>query len=390
MVSSEDIGILGIGQTRFGSFKMVETRELFGKAALDSMSDANIEGKDIDAVYFGNLSSDRFEGQSHTAPLMAEYCGLRYVPATRLEGACASGGLALFNAYISIKAGMYDLVLAGGAERMSTSSIPKTTDILAACSDYIYEGTYGITFPGVFAKITRAYDREYGDSEDDRAAIAIKAHDNAFHNPFAQLHKKISYDDYMKSIMIADPLRLYDCSPITDGAAAMIVGTRSKAEEIGVPFVKIIGTGQSCDTSALHDRKKITAFPSTVNAADEAYGRSGISAADVDFAEVHDCFTIAEILATEDLGFFEKGTGGQMASDGVTRIDGKMPINTSGGLKAKGHPIGATGIAQAIEVVHQLRGTAGKRQISDPQIGLTQNLGGNGSTIMIHILERGD
>ncbi len=381
------VAIIGIGMTKFGALGDVTTRELFTEAAYKAMLDAGVTHKDIDGVFVGNLSSDVFEHQMHLAPLLPDYLALDNIPATRTEAACASGGLALRSAIMSVASGMYDVVLAGGVEKMTNLPTSKVTEALAMCSDDIYEANLGVTFPGVFAMMARRHMHEYGTTPEMMAAVAVKAHDNAMLNPYAQFHKQITIDKALESPMVADPLHLYDCSPITDGAAALIVTTVEKAKEFEGQPVEVIASAQTSDTMALHDRPEFTGFRSTRIAADKAFKMAGIERKDIDVVEVHDCFTIAEIMALEDIGFFKKGEAGPAILDGQTRRDGDLPVNPSGGLKAKGHPIGATGISQVFSIVEQLRGVAGSLQIADAEIGLTQNLGGSGGTQVLHIFK---
>ncbi len=383
------VAIVGIGITKFGKHDpLVTAQDLLAESSLKAINDAGIELKDIDAIYTGNFSSDIFEKQTHFAQMIPSQLGLIGKPSTRIENACASGGVALYTAYMSIKSGMYDVVLVGGAEKMTNLPTSSITDALARASDYKYEARYGITFPGVFAMMARAHMHAYGTKREHLAAVAVKAHDNALNNPIAQFHKKITIEKALNSIMVADPLTLYDCSPITDGAASLVLVNLDKFKDFEGEPVEIIGVGQASDAGTMFNREDFTSFKGTKIAARRAYKMAGVEPKDIDVVEVHDCFTIAEIIASEDLGFFPKGQGGFAAYEGRTRIDGDRPINTSGGLKAKGHPIGATGIAQAYEIVTQLRDKAGKRQVPDAEIGLTQNLGGSGASIAVHIFRR--
>ncbi len=382
------IAIIGIGMTKFGSLGAVTSRELFTEAAYRAMLDAGVTHKDIDAVFVGNLSSDVFEHQMHLAPILPDYLALNNIPSTRTEAACASGGLSLRTAIMSVASGFYDVVIAGGVEKMTNLPTPKVTEALAMCSDDLYEANVGVTFPGVFAMMARAHMHKYGTTSEMLAAAAVKAHKNALNNPLAQFHKEVTIDKVLNSPMIADPLHLYDCSPITDGAAAVIVTTLEKAKEFSGHPVEIIASAQASDTMALHDRSELEGFRSTRIVAEKAYKMAGITPKDVDVVEVHDCFTIAEIMAIEDLGFFPKGQGGHATLEGVTAIDGELPVNPSGGLKAKGHPVGATGISQVVSIVEQLRGEAGKNQVADAEIGLTQNIGGSGGTQVVHVFKK--
>jgi acetyl-CoA C-acetyltransferase len=383
-----DVAIIGVGMTKFGNLGRVTSRELITHASIEAMKDANVTSKDIDAVYVGLLSPDIFEHQMHSAPGVPDYLGMPNTPSTRVEAACASGGLSVMQAIMSVGGGYYDTVLAAGAEKMSNLPTNHVTEALAMCADDIYELSLGITFPGAFAMVARAHEMKYGTDAEQRAAVAVKNHKNGTKNPLAQFQKEISFEKAMNAVMIADPLRLFDCSPITDGAAAVIVVPWEDRHKYEGEAVKVRSFAQASDTMSLHDRKDFTGFTTTKVAARKAFERANLSPKDIDFVEVHDCFTIAEIVAIEDMGFFEKGKGGKATLDGETAADGHLPVNISGGLKSKGHPIGATGVAQIVEATKQLKGKAGARQLSDVTYGMTQNLGGSGSTIVCHILER--
>ncbi|RMG26934.1 MAG: thiolase domain-containing protein [Methanobacteriota archaeon] len=385
-----DVAIIGTGMTKFGSLGRVTSRELITSAAREAMEDAGVASSDIDAIYVGQLSGDIFEHQMHAAPGVPDYLGLQNVPSTRVEAACASGGLSVMHAIMAVAGGFYDTVLATGAEKMTNLPTSHVTEALSMCADDVFEVSLGVTFPGAFAMMARAHEKEFGTNAEMRAAVAVKNHDHALLNPKAQFHKKITIEKVINSVMIADPLTLYDCSPITDGAAAIIVVPWEDRKKYEGQAVRVRAFAQASDTMSLHDRKDLTGFTTTKVAARKAFKMAGLEPKDIDILEVHDCFTIAEIMALEDMGFYKKGEGGRAALDGETTRDGPLPVNVSGGLKAKGHPIGATGVAQIVEITNQLRGTAGRRQVADVEIGMTQNLGGSGSTIVTHILERGD
>lgn len=385
-----EVGIVGVGMTKFGVLGRVTSRELVTTAAREAMDMAKAGRDDIDAIYNGILSPDIFEHQMHAAPGVPDYMALTNVPSTRVEAACASGGLAVMQGIISVGSGLYDTVLATGAEKMTNLPTSHVTEALAMCADNEYEVSLGITFPGAFAMIARAHERKYGTNAEMRASVAVKNHKHAIHNELAQFQKEITMDKALNSLMIADPLRLYDCSPITDGGCAVIIKPWDEAKKMDGPKMKVTSFAQASDTMSLHDRPDITGFKTTQVAAKKAFQRADLTPKDIDFVEVHDCFTIAEIVALEDMGFFGKGKAGPATLAGETARDGHLPVNNSGGLKAKGHPIGATGVSQIVEVFKQLNDLAGKRQLSDVQYGMTQNLGGSGSTIVCHIFERGN
>ncbi len=383
-----EVAVIGIGMTKFGELWDKSFRDLVAEAGVKAIMDAGIEGKDIDAMYIGGMSSGGFVEQEHVAPLAIEVAGLEdfHIPATRVEGACASGGLAMRQGYIAVASGIHDIVLVGGAEKMTDVVGTEATNVLASAADREWEAFFGMTFPGLYALMARYHMHKYGTTQEQLASVAVKNHYNGSMNPNAQFNRKISIEDVLASPMVADPLHLLDCSPITDGAAAAILAPLDIAKKYTDKIVKILASTQASDTISLHNRKRFDALPAAIHAARQAYKMAGVEPKDIDVAEVHDCFTIAEIMAIEDLGFFEKGKGGEATEEGLTAIDGQIPINTSGGLKAKGHPVGATGIAQINEIVMQLRGEAGKRQVKDAEVGLTHNVGGSGGTAVVHIL----
>jgi acetyl-CoA C-acetyltransferase len=381
------VAVIGVGLTKFGELWETSFSQLFVEAGAMAINDAGIDGKDVEAIYVGNMSGGRFVDQEHISCLIADHAGLTPIPATRVEAACASGGLAIRQGVMSILSGFHDIVVVGGVEKMTDVVTEKTTQTLATASDSEWEAFMGMTFPGLYALIARRHMHEYGTTREQLAMVAVKNHENAIHNPYAQFHSKITVEDVLRSPLVADPLRLLDCSPITDGAACVVLASEEKAREFVDNPVYITGSGQASSTIALHDRKKITVTDATVNAAKEAYARAKREPRDIQVAEVHDAFTIGEILAIEGLGFVEIGKGGKATEEGETAIGGRIPVNTSGGLKAKGHPVGATGVAQVVEIVLQLRGEAGKRQV-DADVGLTHNVGGSGGTAVVHILEK--
>jgi len=387
---SKKVGIIGTGMTKFGEHWNRGLRELIVEAGIKAVQDANLSGEEIQAIYGGCMASGTFIGQEHIAALIADHVGLKGIPSTRVEAACASGGLALRQAYLAVRSGRLDVVVAGGVEKMTDVPPNIATVALMGAGDEEWEGFYGATFPGLYALMARRHMYEFGTTREQLAMVAVKNHHNATMNPNAQFQYEITVEKVLKSPPIADPLTLLDCSPITDGAAAVILASEEKAKKIaketGKEIVWIVGSGQASDTIALHDRESLCKTKSAILASREAYKQAGISAKDIDFAEVHDCFTIAEIMAIEALGFCDFGEGGKLTEDGETAINGRIPINTSGGLKAKGHPVGATGIAQAIEAVLQLTGKAGERQVKNPKYGLTHNVGGTGATCVVHIL----
>lgn len=410
------VSLVGAGMSKFGSFPEKSSRDLFVEAfqAMRQSVDKEFDPHRIGFVCIGNFSSDLFEGQSHTAPIMADAVGLVPKAAVRVEDACASSGVALRQGIMGIASGLYDIVLVGGIEMMTKLPTSQVTDTLAAAGDVLYEIPVGFTFPGFYAAMASAYMDRYGATPEDLMQVALKNHTNGALNDKAQFG--VTIPDWMEkrkesaerkgrpvpewkdewdflhddraNPMIAWPLRLFDCSPITDGATAALLVADDFAREFTDQPLKIIGSGQASDYP-LHDRADLTSIGAAKLAAREAYQMAGVSAQDIQLAEVHDCFTIAEVIASEDLGFFEPGTGYNQAEKGTTARDGEIPINTSGGLKAKGHPVGASGIGQVVEIFKQLRGRAGQRQIKgDPKLGLAHNVGATGQTCVVHIFQR--
>ena len=384
-----DVAVIGVGLTKFGEMWDKSFRQLIAEAGSKAILDAKIEGKDIDALYVGSMSSGRFVDQEHVGALVAEVSGFSHlhIPATRVEGACASGGLAVREGYLSIASGMNDIVVIGGIEKMMDVGGTAATEILATASDQEWEAFFGATFPGIYAMIATRHMHEYGTTREQLAQVAVKNHANGALNPYAQYQSPISMEAVLNATMVAFPLGLMDCSPVSDGAASIILCAAEKAKKYTDKPVKIIASGQASDTLALHARRDICTLDSTVYAAKMAYKQANLTPKDIDFAEVHDCFTIGEICAIEDLGFVKKGDGGKAIDANITPLNGSLPVNTSGGLKAKGHPVGATGVAQIVEVTLQLRGDAEKRQVQDAKIGLSHNVGGSGATCVVHILE---
>jgi len=410
------VAMVGAGMCKFGAFADKSSRDLFVEAFQDMRAsvDQGFDPRDIETIYIGNYSSDLFEGQGHLAPILTDAIGLTPRPATRVEDACASGGAALRQGILAIASGLYDMVLVGGVERMTQLPTAKVTDTLGTAGDMLYEIPAGLTFPGFYAAMATAYMHKYGLTPEHLMRVALKNHNNGALNPKAQFGVTIPawmqgrieaakkknkpvptwkdewdflHDDAANPL-IAWPLRLFDCSPITDGAACVLLVAADRARNFTDTPIHLIASGQASD-APLHNRDDLTAIRAAQLAAQAAYEMASVTASDIRIAEVHDCFTIAEIIASEDLGFFKQGEGFHMAGDGVTARDGARPINTSGGLKSKGHPVGASGVAQVVEIWKQLRGEAGERQVKgDVPLALTHNVGATGSTCVVHIYER--
>jgi len=410
------VAIVGAGMSKFGMFKDKDSKDLFAEAFNEMISsvDKGVDPNDIEALYLGNFSNDFFVHQAHWGPLISDLIGLAPKPSTRTEGACASSALALREGVFAIASGFYDMVLVGGAEEMSKCSTEEVAEGLALAT-VPYEGKVGFTFPGVFGLIATAYFAKYGASHEDLMNVTIKSHNNAPLNPKAQIpytvrdlmnnkiarikkkggpvpqweDEKAFLRDLSVNPVVAWPMYLYDCCPISDGASCMLLVAEDIAKNFTDNPLYVMGMGQGSGRG-FHAADSLTSFEATKNAATEAYGMSGLKPEDIQFSEVHDCFSMAEIIHTEDLGFFNPGEGYKAVSDGLTRLDGPKPINTSGGLKCKGHPVGATGVSQLLEVWKQLRNEAGERQIPNKnlRIGAAHNLGGTGGTCTFTILER--
>ncbi len=378
--------MVGLGKTPFGAFPDRDLKSLAVEAGQKALHSAQVTPQAIEAFYLGNFAGPSFVGQNHLAPYVSTALGIRGVPATRFEAACASGGSALFHAWAEVAAGIYDVVMVAGVEKMTSQTTARVSEILAGAGDCSGEMKAGNTFASLFAMIARRHMHDFGTRKEHLAAVAVKNHANGALNPDAHMRKPITMEQAMAGKLIADPLNLYDCSLISDGAAAVILAPLERAAEFTAKPVRILGIAQASDYVALDQKDDITTFPAVRRAAEAAYRAASVSAGDIQFAELHDCFTIAEIIASEDLGFVARGEGGPYAFEGHSARDGWRPINTSGGLKAKGHPVGATGIAQICDVALQIRCEAGARQIPRHSLGLAQNLGGSGATCVVSIL----
>jgi acetyl-CoA C-acetyltransferase len=382
--------IVSAGLSKFGRLDGVYGREIFAEAVKEAYERCpNLEPKkDIKALFVGHMG-ESYEHQGHTGPTLSDWAGLLPVSATRTEGACASSGVALRCGLLAIVSGLYDVVLVGGVEKMTHRTTPEVTEYLAMASDFPFEQWHGITFPGLFALMATAHMHRYGTTGEQLAKVSVKNHFNGSLNPKAHMQKVITLEQAVSSRVIAWPLKLFDCSLITDGASCLVLTKPELARKFTDSPVHIIGSGQASDSIGIYEREEFTSLRAVKVAAKQAFEMSGLSPKDVDVAEVHDCFTIAEIIAYEDLGFCKPGEGGKLIEEGVTSLNGEIPVNTSGGLKSKGHPVGATGTAQAYEIFLQLTGQAEKRQVKDAEVGLTHNVGGSGATAVVHIYRRG-
>ena len=383
------VTVIGVGCSKFGELWDMSFRDIVLSAGIEALEDANLEGREIDAIYVGNMSGGRYLAQEHISALIADYAGLAelHIPSTRVEAGDASGGLALRQAYMAVASGMHDIVIAAGAEKVTDVGAEMAMDILSSSADREWEVFCGANLPALFAMIARLHMEKFGTKPEDLAKVSVKNHRNATLNPKAQFRREISLEVALNSPYVAEPLRLFDCAPISDGASVVILASEEVAKKYTDTPVYISACCQASDYIALHSRRDITTMDAVVHASKQAYKQAGIEPKDIDVAEVHDSFTIAEIIAYEDLGFVEKGRGAELIREGVTELDGEIPVNPSGGLKACGHAIGATGIRQAVEIVLHLRGDAGKRQV-DAERGLALNIGGTGATAVVTIFER--
>ncbi len=381
-----EVAVLGVGMTPFGKHDTKSCVELFAEAGMDALQASNIQGKDIQGLLLANCLGDFTDGQMVIAGMAAGELGIPHsAPAIRVEAACASGSTAIYNGFMMVASGMKDLVLVGGVERALAMDTPTATRTFAMASDGRYEFFAGVTFPGVFAMMARLYANKYGlplkTLKERMAKVAVKNHANGYKNELAQFKKLIDVDTVLNSFMVCDPLQLFDCCPFSDGAAAIVLAPMETAKQYVDKPVRVAGVGMGSNGSLI-SQKDFTIMKARQESSKAAYDMAGITPKDVDVVELHDCFTMAEIVATEMLGFYEPGEGHEAVEAGETALDGSLPVNPSGGLKAKGHPIGATGVAQAYEIVNQLRGNCGDRQVKDAKVGLTDTLGGDFCTVV--------
>ena len=381
-----EVAIVGAGKTPFGAFPGKDLRALAVEAGQKALANANCTPDAVQAFYLGNFAGPEFTGQNHLAPYISTALGMSGIPSTRFEAACASGGAAFFHAFMGVASGIYDCVMVLGVEKMTSQSTARVTEILCGAGDWTGEMQAGSTFPSLFGMIARRHMHDFGTTREQLSTVAVKNHENGALNPDAQMRKVITLDQAMNSKPIAEPLNLYDCSLISDGAATVILCAADQARRFTSQPVSVLGIAQSSDYVALEQKRDITTFPAVQLAGRKAYAMAGLGPREIDFAELHDCFTIAELVAMEDLGFVGRGRAGFFTLEGGTRRNGAMPVNASGGLKSKGHPVGATGVAQICDVVQQLRGEAGERQLKRNAIGLAQNLGGSGASCVVTIL----
>ncbi|MGQ4872366.1 MAG: thiolase domain-containing protein [Candidatus Thorarchaeota archaeon] len=384
----KEVAIVGVGMSKFGELWDKSLRDITLEAGMYAIFDAEVRGKDIDGIVIGNMSAGRFTGQEHLGTLAVDMGGLGNIPAYSVEAACASGGAAVRQAYMAIKSGEHDVMLVLGSEKMSDVNQSEAMNTVSVASDWEWEGMFGATFPALYAFMARRHMMEYGTTEEQLSLVTVKNHKNAQWNPWAQFQRPVPLEVVMNSGLVADPIRVLHSSPVTDGAAGLIMCSAERAKEFTDTPIWVVASEQASDTLALHDRRDITTMDAVVKSTRSALKEAGLEIGDIDVFELHDSFTIGEIILTEDIGLTEKGKGGKLVEEGMTEIDGKYPVNPSGGLKARGHPVGATGVAQIVELVLQLRGDAEKRQVDGAEKALAVNIGGTGGTSIVHILGR--
>ncbi|GAB4396617.1 MAG: thiolase domain-containing protein [Anaerolineales bacterium] len=382
------VAILGIGQTPVDEHWGKSLRELAGEAVFAAMNDAACET--VDGLFIGNMLSGMLSKQEHLGALISDWIGLQGIEAVKVEAACGSGGAALRAGLMAVASGQMDRALIVGVEKMTETLPVETTAALATAADADYEVAQGVSFVALNALVMQRYLYEYGWKHSDFAPFSINAHANALHNPFARLHSAITLKDYEKARMVADPINLLDASPIGDGAAALVIVPLEVLNPNGRARIVVAGSGAATDTLAVHDRRVPLHLAAAEASAQQAYRMAGITPADVDFFELHDAFSIMAALSLEACGFAERGQAPRLALEGEITPTGRIPIATRGGLKGRGHPVGATGVYQLVEAVQQLRGTANGTQIPNAKIGMTQNIGGSGASIITHILQRVD
>ncbi|MFX0108436.1 MAG: thiolase domain-containing protein [Candidatus Hodarchaeota archaeon] len=385
---SRQVAVIGAGLSQFGELWDQSIRDITLEAGMIAIFDSGVSGSEIDGITIGNMSAGIFTGQEHLGALAADMGGLGKIPAYSVEAACASGGAAVRHAYMAIKSGEHDVVLVLGTEKMSDVNQTEAMNTISVAGDWEWEGMFGATFPALYAFMARRHMMEYGTTDEQLSKVTVKNHANAAHNPYAQFRRPVPLKVVMGSGLLADPIRVLHSSPITDGAAGLIMCSAEKAKKYSDTPVYIEASTTASDTLALHDRRDITTMDSVVLSTKNALKKADVKIADIDVFELHDSFTIGEIIISEDAGLFKKGEGGKALDEGLTEIGGKFPINTSGGLKARGHPIGATGVAQIAELVYQLRGEGEGRQVDGAERGLAVNIGGTGATSVVHILGR--
>ncbi|MHB1932343.1 MAG: thiolase domain-containing protein [Thermoplasmata archaeon] len=387
-----EVAVLGTGMTRFGELWDRSFREIGIEAGLQALVDAKLSSKDLSALYLGSMASGPLLDQEHIAPLILDYAGLagRHLPAIRIEGGGASGALALHQGYLAVASGQYDYVVVGGAEKLT--DVPDTTgnQIASASADHEWEVVFGATLPALWALIARRHMHQYGTTPEQLAQVAVHAHAMGAKNPLAHYRNRLTVAQVLGASRVAEPLGMFDCAPLSDGAAAVVLGPLSEAKRHTDTPIRIAASSVATDTMALQHRRDPTVLESTRVAAQNAFRAARLTPSDVQVAEIHDGYTISALVALEDLGFVEKGQAGPAFERGEFTGRGRLMMNPTGGLKAQGRPFGAVGVAQVVEIVRQLRGAAGDRQVPNVRVGLTHDVGGTGATSVVHLLERGE
>lgn len=388
------VAVVGVGETKFSAAQPKTSVELFAEAAMDAITESDLKPKDVQALFVGNVLGDFAEGQGMVQAFAAENIGCFHVPANRYEGACASASMAVRDAFMWVASGFYDIVLAGGVERAATMGTALATRTFSMFSDSRYEYPAGITFPAVFAMLAHLYAAKYGipltKLKEQMATVSVQSYRHGKFNPKAHLRKDITIEMVLSSFMVSTPLQLHDCCPFSDGAAAVILTSADLAKKLTKKPVPVIGVGQASSGPLISQYDYLPRLRAREISAKQAYDMAGVKPEDIDVCELHDCFSIASLIAAEGLGFFEYGKSGEAWAKSQADIGGKVAINPSGGLKSKGHPIGATGAGQVYEIVKQLRGEVEpERQVPGAKIGMTDTLGGDGGTLVNIILQRG-
>ena len=383
-----EVAILGIGQTPIGEHWGKSLRHLAGEAVIAALADAHVELPQVEALYVGNMLSGPLNRQENIGAMIADWVGLRGIEAAKIEAACGSGAAAFRSGLIAVASSACDLVAVVGVEKMTETVGPTTTSSLATAADADWETAQGLSFVAINALVMRRYLHEFGWKHNDFAPFSINAHANAAHNPNARLREPITQKEYARARMVADPINLLDASPIGDGAAAVILCPADRVRPNGQPVIIVAASASATDSIAVHDRDDPLYLAAAGQSAQKAYAQAGIQPQDLDLFELHDAFSIMAALSLEACGFAERGQGVRLGLEGEIGLRGKVPVATRGGLKARGHPVGATGVYQLVEVVQQLRGEAGETQVPDARIGMAQNIGGSGATVVTHILKR--
>ncbi len=384
-----DVAITGIGSTKFGKHDGRGLESLAAEAASAALSKAGVERSEIGALYLGNFVAGPLSGQEVLAGIVADELGLANIPCTKVEGACASGGIAFRHAVLAVQAGLCDAALVVGVEKMTHASGGQVTQALNCAMDNRSDAPSGLTFPGLFGLAWRIHAAKYGTTRDEVSSVVIKNKANGLKNPLAQMGATLTPDVIRQSQPIADPLQLYDCCPVSDGAAALVIVAKDRARNAPDLPINVLAAAQTRGSARIAGHEEVVSFEATVKAAQNAYAAAGLKPGDIDFVELHDCFSVAEIIDSEDLGLIPRGLGAKWAAEGRTAVGGQIPINPSGGLLAKGHPVGATGVGQLYEAVLQLRGQHAN-QVKNAGIGMTHNLGGTGVACTVSILRRPD